>query len=131
MAFEDIFGAALNRTPDDRSTEGAAPSMDLLSKSAFVDVVMEAKHHHMHRDMFQSIVADGPLEVFSGDPFGEPLPGMGSTDMSVVENLPERLPSRVLDEVLGDDPSRELGLDLVTTEQPSARDIVRNLVRSA
>lgn len=131
MKFSEIFGPALDRTPDDIAAQGVAPSIDLLSRSAFQDIVMDAKLHHMQKDSFSHIIADDPLMVFGGDPLGEPLPFGGSTDVSVVENLPERLPSQVLDEVLGPDPQQELGLDLVTNNSPAPSDIVRGLIRSA
>lgn len=132
MAFEDVFGAALNRNPE--VTNGAAPSMDLLSKALFQEVVYDAKHEYMNRDMFQSMLEDdvygiSPLDMFQGDPAGLPLPSASGFDATVVENLPERTPSDVMDEILGANPEQELGLDLITNTQPSVQDVVRNMMR--
>lgn len=129
MSFERIFGEALSRTPI--NTGGAEPSIDMLSHALFADKVQEAKHNFLHRDMFGSMVEDDPLSVFRGDPLGEPLPGFGPSDVSVVEHLPERTPAQALDEILGADPSQELGLADLSGNQPSAQDFVRNMLRSS
>lgn len=132
MSFKDVFGAALNRNPEVTNT--AEPSIDLLSKALFQEVVHDAKHDYMHRGMFQSMLEDdvyglSPLDMFQGDPAGLPLPSASGFDATVVENLPERTTGSVMDEILGANPEQELGLDLLSNTQPSVQDVIRNMLK--
>jgi hypothetical protein len=117
MTFEELISQAVSRDPDDGEA-APQPSMDILSRAMFQEVLEDARHFGMHRNPFASMLSDleGGMSPFAGD-LPPPPPGP-PTDMTLVESQ------------LGRNDALDRALGAVQDQGPSTADMVRDLLRS-